>query len=344
IVLTIDPARRLATSLGLEELSNEPQQIDLHANMANLPEGVGGGAFWAMMLDQKQTLDDLVARYAPDPGAFERAQQNNIYKLLSSTLHGMQEYMALDKLHDLYTDTTFDLVILDTPPTKNALEFLQTPTRASTFFDERIIKWFLPSHSNAGFLGRVLDPGAVVLKVLERVFGESFVRDLVEFFSTLEFLQQALRSRGEMIDFIMRDAQTHFVVITSADPRRMKEALFFHEKLSELDQNADAFVINRVIPAFDTDDLEAITEVQLNAAAGEFSESAELGALRQALEGTYASLAKLARRDREAIRGLAREVGARSLQRIPILGQDVHSIEQLVALSSFLTPSKPIGA
>ncbi|MFU8805766.1 MAG: ArsA family ATPase, partial [Bradymonadaceae bacterium] len=145
IVLTIDPAKRLANSLGLETLTNDPQPIDLDATLDGAQTVADGGELWAMMLDSRKTFEDLVGKHAPDKGALERAKENNIYRLLSTALHGMQEYMALEKLHDLYTGGYFDLVVLDTPPTKNALEFLETPGRASTFFDERIIRWFLPN-------------------------------------------------------------------------------------------------------------------------------------------------------------------------------------------------------
>ena len=344
IVLTIDPAKRLANSLGLKELSNAPQRIDIEHTLSEETRAqVQKGEMWAMMLDQKKTLDDLVKRFAPDPGAFERAEKNNIYRLLSSTLHGMQEYMALDKLHDLYTDPSFDLVILDTPPTKNALEFLDTPSRAKTFFDERVIKWFIPNRSASGLFGRVFDPGSVVLKLLGKVFGESFVKDLGEFFETLEFLQQALQSRGEMIDYIMRDEQTHFVVISSADPRRVKEALYFHEKLGELDQSADAFIINRVIPSFNDEDLSAFDADALEALSPEELPEAISQGLSGELKATYRALARLASRDRQALKDLGQRVGEELLQSIPMLGQDIHSIAQLLNLSNFLTPSKPVA-
>ena len=340
IVLTIDPARRLANSLGLEELSNEPQRIELAEEVAR--NATGSGELWAMMLDQKQTLDDLVRKNAPDPGAFERAQNNNIYRLLSSTLHGMQEYMALDKLHDLYTGGYFDLVVLDTPPTKNALEFLETPSRARTFFDERIIKWFIPSRQKSkGLFGRMFDAGGVVTKVLSTIFGETFVKELVEFFETLEFLQQALHQRGDMIDFILRDLQTHFFIITSADPRRIKEALFFHEKLGEMSKRAEAFVINRVIPEYMLEDLSALTDEDLLARLDP-AQADQAQGLRAQLERSYAELKRLAERDKESLTRLASKVGDGPLRRVPLLGEDVHSIEQLLALSNFLTPSQPI--
>lgn len=340
IVLTIDPARRLANSLGLAELTNEPQKIDVSAHIG----AVEGGELWAMMLDQKQTLDDLVARYAPDKGAVRRSHENNIYKLLSSTLAGMQEYMALDKLHDLYTGGYYDLVVLDTPPTKNALEFLETPGRARQFFDDRIIKWFLPNQKAKGLLGRVVNPaGSVVVGLLGRIFGQAFVDDLIEFFDTLSFLQEALRTRGEMIDFILRDPATHFLVITSADARRIKEALFFHEKLSSLNQKAGAFILNRVMPNFDTADLAEVDQGALRAALEKHGVIAEQsGPLTKQLERHYAHLAELATHNRAIISRFAGQVGPGLLRTVPLFGEDVHDLEQLRRLGHFLTPTAPL--
>ena len=236
----------------------------------------------------------------------------------------------------------FDLVILDTPPTKNALEFLETPSRAKTFFDERIIKWFIPNRRSSGLFGKVFDAGSVVLKLLGKIFGEQFVKELAEFFETLEFLQQALQSRGEMIDYIMRDEQTHFVVISSADPRRVKEALFFHEKLGELGQRADAFIINRVIPFFQATDLQSFAPGDIEALSPDQLPQEISNSLHRELVATYQALARLARRDRDALATLAERVGREFIQSIPMLGQDIHSIEQLLNLSEFLTPSKPV--
>ncbi len=333
IVLTIDPARRLANSLGLESLTNDPQPIDL-------PDNDTDGELWAMMLDSEQTFNDLVDRLAPDKGALKRAKQNNIFRLLSSALHGMQEYMALDKLHDLYTGGHFDLVILDTPPTKNALEFLETPSRAATFFDERIIKWFLPGQGEPGFFGRMFNPSSIVLTLISKVLGEDFVNDLVEFFGTFHYLQETLQQRGEMIEFILRDNRTHFFVITSADPRRMKEAYYFHEKLGGLDQRADMFVINRVIPSFSAEDIAHLDDDEFAALLENqgVTDSSQVRSLRSQLEAQYARLAKLALRDRDAIATLSRRVGDDAVRLIPLLGEDVHNLSHLLKLSDFLTP------
>ncbi|TXD38555.1 ArsA family ATPase [Lujinxingia vulgaris] len=345
IVMTIDPARRLANSLGLDDLTNDPQKIDLTEALKLTGKEDNGGELWAMMLDSEKTFNDLVDRLAPDKGALKRAKENNIFRLLSSALHGMQEYMALEKLHDLYTGGYFDLVILDTPPTKNALEFLETPGRASTFFDERIIKWFLPNRKS-GLLGRVFNPGSIVLSLISKVLGESFVNDLVEFFDTFHYLQETLQQRGELIEFILRDPLTHFFIITSADPRRIKEAVYFHEKLGQLEQRADFFIINRVIPRFHPEDIAAIDDADLDALLREADHAAsseKISALRQRLETHYLQLAKLAIRDREAIASLATKVGQEALRLIPLLGEDVHNLTHLLKLSDFITPLDPEG-
>lgn len=341
IVLTIDPAKRLANSLGLDELTNTPQQIALDAHADELPDP-GEGELWAMMLDQEQTFADLVRRHAPDRGALERAEENNIYKLLSTALHGMQEYMALEKLHDLYTGGYFDLVVLDTPPTKNALDFLETPKRASRFFDDRIVKWFLPDKSTKkGLLGRVFNPGALVQNLLAKIFGESFIGDLIEFFDTFQYLFEVLKDRGDMIEFILRDPQTYFLIICSADPRRIREALYFHEKLGTLGQEAQAFIINRVTPRFDLDDLEPLDAGEFSSllARHGFKDAAQTTALREQLQTHYRALAERARKDRAAIAELATKISEDRLQAIPLLGQDVHTLGALLKLSQWLTPS-----
>lgn len=360
IVLTIDPAKRLANSLGLNALTNEPQRIELDAiaerNDAPIAQDLDdhpgdtteeGGEMWAMMLDQEETFEELLQRNAPDSSTLERSRENNIYKLMSSALHGIHEYAALEKLHDLYTGGYFDLVVLDTPPTANALDFLDAPKRLRRFFDRRIMKWFLPSENrSSGFFGKLFNPGSVVLKLLSKLFGESFVQDLTEFFDTFQYLQETLEERGELIEYILKDVRTHFLLITSADPRRIEEAFHFQEKLRDLDQEARAFVVNRVTPQFSLSDIEELETEDLVAFLEEkgLKETVDAEELLEQLEEHYASLARLAYRDRQSIDKLAEKVGRELLQLVPILGQDIHSIEQLLELSHFLTPEqKPAG-
>ena len=196
------------------------------------------------------------------------------------------------------------------------------------------MKWFIPSKTaKKGLFTRVFDPGSVVLGLLGKVFGETFVTDLVDFFDTLSFLQDALRTRGEMIDFILRDPQTRFVLITSADSRRIKEALFFHEKLKSLDQHAEAFVLNRVIPRFDQEDLDLSTIEAL----GALLEDDNVEGLPESLRANYARLTKLSEHNRGIIDNLARQVGSDRLFTIPMFGEDVHDLGTLEMLGRHLT-------
>ncbi len=322
IVLTIDPAKRLADSLGLKELNNDAQQVVLPEAL----EPVEGGALWAMMLDQQQTLDDLVEKNAPDKATVQRSRENNIYKLLSSALHGMQEYMALDKLHDLYTSGKYDLVVLDTPPTKNALEFLETPNRARQFFDDRVMRWFLPQKKSS-FFKRLTKPSTIVLSLMGKTFGKSFVHDLVDFFDTLQFLQETLRTRGELIDFILREPTTHFVIVTGADKRRINEAIFFHKKLASLEQKASLFILNRIVPKFKKLDTNSLID------------SKRLPLSRRSwdrMEEKYINLQHLSERSYRLVDELEKEVGSQRVQVVPLLREDIHTISQLKNLGDRL--------
>lgn len=346
IVLTIDPARRLANSLGLEALTNTPSEIALDDLLEDEQARGDGGELWAMMLDQEQTFEDLVDEYAPDQGAVERSKSNTIYQFMTRALHGMQEYAALDKLHDLYTGGYYDIIILDTPPTANALEFLEAPSRMTKFFDDRIMKWFLPesSRSSSGFLSNWFSPGKVVLNLLAKLVGQSFVDDLVEFFDTFQYLQEALQNRGEMIEYILREPDTHFVLVTSADPRRIKEVLHFRDTLQQLDQSPDSFVVNRVIPNFQTDDLEALDPASLREQFAQSADDEEASplvedAFLEELQTHYRSLARLARRDRDSIRGLADVAQEAGIRLVPVLGEDIHSLADLRELGRFLDPT-----
>ena len=334
IVLTIDPAKRLANSLGLNRLTNEPQRIEFNGQGEEDP-----GGLWAMMLDQTETFEELLRRNAPDSASLERSRSNDIYRLMSTTLHGIQEYAALEKLHELYTSGDFDLVVLDTPPTANALDFLDAPKRLRRFFDRRVMKWFLPDDQRStGLVSRFINPGTVVLKLLRRFLGDSFVDELVEFFDTFQYLQETLEERGELIEYILSDVRTHFLVVTSPDPRRIDEAFHFRDKLSSLQQEVTAFLVNRVTPPFDEEDLEGLGPEDLQRVRRADAEPLEApDALLDAMGEHYAALARLARRDRHSLQRLADAVGRDAVQSIPVLGEDVHSIDQLRTLGSFMT-------
>jgi len=341
VVITIDPAKRLANSLGLAALDDKPQRIDLRSLDATLAESSGQGELWAMMLDVKTGFDDLVRRMAPDEGAVKRILNNRVYRLLSTALHGMHEYVATQKLFELYTGGYFDLVVLDTPPTKNALDFLESPGLLSRFLDRRVIKWFLPDE-RAGFFGRLFQPGAVVIKLLSRILGEQFTHDLVEFFDAIQAIIEPFQQRGEMVEFILRDPLTAFLIVTNPDPRRANEALFFHEKLKALEQRSPTFVVNRVCTGFSQAQLDRARQLSpaefeaLARAMAPVTDAQGTQQLLDLLQRHYQGLATLAARDDRGVRQLSEQVGKRLLHRVPLFRQDVHDIQHLLRIGEHL--------
>lgn len=346
VVITIDPAKRLANSLGLETLGDTPQRIDLGALDPELAAKAGDGEVWAMMLDVKKAFDDLIRRIAPDSGAVDRILNNRLYHLMSTALHGVLEYVAVEKLFELYTGGYFDLIVLDTPPTKNALDFLEAPQRVARFFDRGVVKWFLPSEKK-GILGRMFQPGLVVIGLISRILGERFTSDLTEFFDSVSTIIDPLQQRGEMVEFILRDPQTAFIIVTGADPRRIEEAIYFHDKLGTLDQKAAAFVVNRVCTGYDEEHVETVA----NMTADEFRAVVEAMAPVTDEEGVknlldqvgdyYSRLIKLADRDHRGIKVLSDRVGKRILRLVPLLREDVHDIHQLLKIGDYLVAPAP---
>ena len=169
-MLTIDPARRLANSLGLSSIGNEATRIELGDRAA------GDGALWAMMLDSKTTFDSLIEKIAPNAAVRDRIYANHVYKHMASTFAGSQDYMATEVLHDLVESGAYDLVVLDTPPVKNALDFLESSNRLIEFLDERILSWFVSSETVRGSKRWLFNTQAVVGKFLDTLFGKDFLK------------------------------------------------------------------------------------------------------------------------------------------------------------------------
>jgi anion-transporting ArsA/GET3 family ATPase len=245
LVCTIDPSRRLATSLGLTQLSGRPRAIDLR-RLA--PPPAAGGSLHAMVLDVKSTFDDLVARHTPDPAARERILGNRFYRHVSAALAGSHEYMAMEKLLDLAADERYDLVVLDTPPTRHALDFLEAPDRLLDFLDTGTLRWFLKPYFVAGRLTvRVASrTGAAALKVADRFLGLQFLQDLSEFFLAFEGMYDGFKERAQRVRQLLRDASAGFVLVSGPSPLALEEALYFHRRLSEKSMPFVAFVVNRV--------------------------------------------------------------------------------------------------
>ncbi len=245
VVVTIDPARRLATALGMSDLSDEPRRVPAGALL-----GAGSGELWALQLDAKATFDRLISRYAADEAARSRILENRIYQHLSGAIGGAQEYMAVERLHELVDGGGFDCIVLDTPPATNALDFLDAPQRITRFIEGRALRLLLRPGAVAGGVGwRILHAGSgTVLALLERLTGTQLLRDVGEFLAGFEGMYQGFADRAGAVRSLLLSEQAGFVVIAATEPDSLAQAIALAERLG-----ADGFplagvVLNRVHP------------------------------------------------------------------------------------------------
>ena len=241
-MLTIDPAKRLADSLGLKELGNEARQVD-----PALFEQQGveiKGELWAMMLDAKATFDELVARQAPDEESRDRVLNNRIYQQISSALAGSQEYMAMEKLFELHSEGRFDLLVLDTPASRNALDFLDAPKRLTQFIEGRSLRVFMKP---TGLAAKVAGRGAsVALSVFKRIVGFDLLADLAEFFNAFSGMVDGFQARAKRVNSLLGDPHTCFLVVCGPQGEPVDEAVYFHRKLVEAKLPFGGVIVNKV--------------------------------------------------------------------------------------------------
>ncbi len=316
LACTIDPSRRLATSLGLGSLSGRPRAIDTRRLP---PPPAAGGALWAMVLDVKSTFDELVTRYTPDRAARERILGNRFYKHISAALAGSHEYMAMEKLLELSADDRYELIVLDTPPTRHALDFLEAPDRLLEFLDTSVLRWFLRPYFAAGQLTlRVATrTGAVALGLADRFLGLQFLADLSEFFLAFESMYAGFKERAARVHALLRAASSGFVLVAGPSPLALEEALFFHRRLEEKQMPFVAFVVNRVHldPAREAGPLR---RTRLSLEPGLAERLAETLREQQVLAGV----------ERRAIARLEVDTREKPLL-VPELEQDVHDLRGL---------------
>jgi anion-transporting ArsA/GET3 family ATPase len=322
-VVTIDPARRLANALGVDELGNEPHLVD-PARLAGHGIEVGG-ELWAMMLDAKRTFDELIERLAPDERTRDEVLSNRIYQQLSGAVAGSQEFTAVAKLYELDRSGLYDVLVLDTPPSRNALDFLDAPDRLTGFLEGRALRVFL---APTGLAARVVGRGtSVVFSLLRRLTGVDLLDDLGIFFRALGGLLEGFKERAEGVKALLRDEGTTFVVITSPEHEPVEEAIFFAGKLRDAAMPFGGLVVNRVHP-LDGGPPEADVGA-LTAALGDARLAAKVAR-------AYAEERTLAERDRAAIEHLCRETGELDPIVIPQLDGDVHDVDGLVAIHRYL--------
>jgi anion-transporting ArsA/GET3 family ATPase len=329
LVLTIDPARRLADALGVQALGNEPQPIP-EATLSRL--GVpADGSLWAMMLDMKRTFDDLVDRFAENDEARERILVNPIYQHVSDALAGSVEYSAMEKVYELVDSGSFDLIVVDTPPAQHALDFLEAPQRLLEFLDSRLVHMLIHPAFAAGRFGfRLFQRSARrVLQVIERLTGIGFIEDLSEFLLAFEGMAEGFRTRAGHVRALLLGPEASFVLVAGPERESTEQAMQFLDRLEAFGVPLAGVVANRV---------------RVWPGGGEAPErdfaAGDVDRLREALaaqEGPEFPAA-LVRRDERALRGLRERTLAvgRFWSRIPELPRDVHDLDGLDRIGRFL--------
>ena len=240
VVVTIDPAKRLADALGITgHLGNDAVNIDLSGARGQLS---------ALMLDTRTTFDALIDRYSPSPDQAERIRSNLFYRNISGALSGTQEYMAAEKLFELCSDARFDLVVVDTPPTRQALDFLSAPQRLRRFIDHPLYRIVIaPSTFGLRAVSAVSQP---VLRTISRVVGAQALDDALSFFKAFQGLDAGFRERAQEVDRVLHDPTTKYFVVTSAEPEPISEANYFIDQLESQGVDPSLLIANRLTPDF----------------------------------------------------------------------------------------------
>ncbi|KFU78943.1 Anion-transporting ATPase, ArsA/GET3 family [Amycolatopsis lurida] len=318
VVLTIDPARRLAQALGLRELGNHPKQVQVEGFEPK-------GELWAMMLDMRRTFDDMVRVHA-GPERAEQLLQNPFYQTISTSFSGTQEYMAMEKLGQLAATDEWDLIIVDTPPSRSALDFLDAPTRLSSALDGRMIRLLTgPAKAGGWGLRKVVNAGfSMFAKAVSTIIGGQLLTDASAFMQAFDSMFGGFRERARKTAELLRSGGTSFLVVAAPEPDALREASYFVERLSEESMPLAGLVANRTHPV-----LAPLSSAEAIAAAEQLAKG-EVGApLAEAVLRLHADRVALADRETRLLARFTRAHPEVPLVRVPALPSDVHDLEGL---------------
>ncbi len=325
-VLTIDPAKRLAQALGLDLLSNEPKPV----SGKGLPTA-GPGSLDATMLDMRRTFDGIIERYARDEEQAERILANRFYQRLSSTLAGTHEYMAMEKLYELHESGRYELLVVDTPPTRSALDFLDAPTHLNELLDARALRLLIGPAQRVGrtYMAGLNFATNTMARMIRRLTGSELLAEVGEFFAAFEGMYDGFKERAKRVYELLEHPGTAFVVVATPDQVALREAAYFAGRLASGRMPLGALVVNRVHRAAPVPEVpaEALERLQGDGADGR---------LLATLLEQHRALETLAATERRRIAGLAEAVPGASVVEVPLLADDVHDIPGLRRLGAHL--------
>ncbi len=350
LTLTVDPAKRLADSLGLSELGNQEARVPEERFLRHGKNPTG--SLHAMMLDTKRTFDELIERYAPNEDVARNIMHNQFYQHLSSAMTGSHEYLAMEKLYQIHLEGRYDLIVLDTPPTKHALDFLEAPNRVRAFFDRSISQWFLKPYLTMGRMSLNLfnRTAGTVLRLVERFTGAEFLHDVSEFVTGLADSFDIFRSRAEEVMHVLRGEHTTFLLVTATDRSALEEAAYFYDRIQEASLPFGGIIANR-FHTFPVPEAAGRLSAEgsppphgrapLDTDISYLSKERGLPpSVARRLVENFDRYRRLARRDQNVLQEFARK----SPREVPILtvpafDEDVFDIDGLLKMNAHLFPS-----
>lgn len=330
LVITVDPAKRLATAMGLDLTGVEERVVP------NLTGSPAGGVLSAAIVDSKKTFDDFIVNHSTDPDLFRKLSKNRLYQQLSTTLSGSQEFTALERLLQAFESGKYDLVILDTPPTQHAIDFLSAPERIRNLFQDTITRWFMNPAENSGFLGQgligsIIGRGTrVALKSLEVLTGARFIDELIDFFHSIQSIQKTLRERTERINDILMSRDSTFVLVTSFDAAKLREAQHLSGHLERYGYRLGACILNRAFPESFPD----IAQLQTQIPAALQDAARRLAEFHARVRADHEIRFKLFQEFEERVDASVEVV------QVPEYRQDLFGLEDLESLARFLGEAK----
>jgi anion-transporting ArsA/GET3 family ATPase len=337
LVVTVDPARRLANALGLAGFGNVEKKVD--------PDGFKAagvrprGEMWAAMLDTKQSWDDLVRRHAPDRETAVRILSNQLYQNISGKFVQSHDYIAMERLYEIHSEGKFDLIVVDTPPTRNAIDFIEAPRRMADFFSSRLLRLLI-----APYQSRLVNMASrPFYQIADRVLGSQFLEDIAEFFILFQTMYGGFVERATAVERLLRDRRTTFVVVSTLEAAPVKEAEFFIQVLSARRFHLGALILNRVLPDYFLDE---DAERRAARVSDDAAELARMDGLTESLDTdeeqltrvlseigeNFLNFAVVARREAAQRREL--QVRPDVVATIPEFEGDIHDLTGLLQLGS----------
>jgi anion-transporting ArsA/GET3 family ATPase len=346
LVLTIDPARRLADALGLEGIGNVERRVpDAVLRAAGLEPR---GELYAAMLDTKASWDDLVLRHAPNEETAYRILENRLYTNITGRFIQSHDYIAMERLYDLHASGKYDLIVVDTPPTRNAIDFLEAPARMADFFGGRLLRWLTMPYRVGGKRGArfVNFASRPFYQMADRILGSQFLQDIAEFFLNFQTMYDGFVVRAKSVEALLHDRRTTFVVVTTLEGAPLREAQFFCGALTDRDFHLGAMVLNRTLPAFLRSDegrraATALLDDPSPAIAAlerldlpDLADSEKTARVLQTAASTFRDYSVVATREAELRQELGRVPEA--LATVPAFEDDVHDVVGLVGIGNSL--------